>query len=201
MAYKRAMQLSNTEPENATPSHEELLVRVGKSRDREAFIALFHHYAPRLKSWLMGKGTNEALVEELVQNAMTTVWEKAKSYNPAKAGAGTWIFTIARNKRIDALRQIKYPELDLDSPEVAASIENTATDEPFASPALYKKLGQAVKDLPPEQSELLKMAYFENKSHQDIATERKLPLGTVKSRLRLAMEKLRTSLNDEGIHP
>ena len=192
------MSVLNAEPLDSGPTHEELLTRIGQHRDKDAFILIFRHYAPRLKSWLMGKGTNETMAEELVQNTMTTVWEKAKSFNPAKAGAGTWIFTIARNKRIDALRQIKYPELDLDQPEIAAQIEAIPADEPFATPETYKKLGQALKELPADQSELLKMAYFENKSHQDIARKRKLPLGTVKSRLRLGLEKLKGSMNYEG---
>ena len=184
-------------PPLATDGHEDLLLRVGQKRDREAFIALFRYFAPRLKSWLMGQGADESAAEELVQNTMTAVWEKASSYRPEKAGAGTWIFTIARNKRIDALRKIKYPELDIDAPEVAARLEGVPAEEPYASQKLYKKMGEELKKLPPEQVELLKKAYFENKSHQDIARETKLPLGTVKSRLRLALDKLRGSLKEE----
>lgn len=149
----------------------------------------------------MGKGVVESAAEEIVQNTMATVWEKAKSYNPAKAAASTWIFTIARNKQIDALRRIKYPELDIDDPAIAAAVEQVPAEEPFASPATYQRLKSAVAELPEEQARLLKLAYFENKSHQDIARESRLPLGTVKSRLRLALEKLRGAMNGKEALP
>lgn len=185
----------------ASVSHEDLLSRVGKKRDRDAFITLFRYFAPRLKSWLMGKGASDSTAEEIVQNTMTSVWEKAKSYDPSRAAASTWIFTIARNKQIDALRRVKYPELDIDDPAVAATIEQMPAEEPFASPAVYQRLKSAVASLPDEQARLLKMAYFENKSHQDIARENRLPLGTVKSRLRLALDKLRSAMNGKEALP
>src|SRR5271169_1075431 len=102
-------------PKPAPDSYEELLVRVGSMKDRDAFIALFHHFAPRIKSYLLKHGADEATAEETVQNTMVTVWEKARSYNPDKAAASTWIFTIARNKRIDALRREKFVEVNSDA--------------------------------------------------------------------------------------
>lgn len=169
--------------------HEDLLVRVGAQKDRDAFVALFHYFAPRIKSYLLKHGANESTAEEIAQNTMITVWEKAYSYNPAKAAASTWIFTIARNKRIDALRKEKFTEVNSDAPALA-NISYEAPEE-YADDKTIGDLSSALQTLPAEQSRLIRMAFFEDKSHQAIARETRLPLGTVKSRLRLALDKLR----------
>lgn len=182
----------------ATPSantpvrYEDLLVRVGAARDREAFVALFHHFAPRVKSYLLKHGAPESTAEEIVQNTFVTVWEKAAGFDPKKAAASTWIFTIARNKRIDALRREKFIEVNSDSPELLNASYTTAED--YADPETVEKLNDAIDKLPPEQSRLLRMAFFDEKSHQTIADETRLPLGTVKSRLRIAMDKLKKEI-------
>jgi len=165
-------------------------VQVGTRRDREAFRTLFEYYAPRLKSYLIRNGATESTAEEIVQNTFVTIWEKSAQYNPAKAAASTWIFTIARNRRIDALRREKYIEIDSDSPalQIAAS---EAPDDAYADAATVEKLHAAIAALPEDQATLLRMAFFEDKTHQAIADETRIPLGTVKSRLRLALEKLR----------
>jgi RNA polymerase sigma factor (sigma-70 family) len=172
-----------------SPRHEDLLVRVGKDRDRDAFVTLFNYFAPRVKSYMLKSGAPEAAAEEIVQNTFVTVWEKASSYNPAKAAASTWIFTIARNKRIDALRREKFIEANSDS----EALENAAytEEEHYADQQDLDRLHNALAEMPPEQAELLRMSFFEDKSHQKIAEEKHLPLGTVKSRLRVALEKLR----------
>lgn len=179
-------------PPVATPppvAHETLLAAVGARQDRAAFAELFEYFAPRIKSYLMKHGANESAAEEILQNTFVTIWEKAGSYNPQKAAASTWIFTIARNKRIDALRREKYIEINSDAPALAQA--SHAPEEDYADPQALDTLSSALKELPPEQAELLQMAYFEDKSHQKIADETNIPLGTVKSRLRLALEKLR----------
>lgn len=179
-------------------SHEDMLVRVGKTRDRDAFITLFEYYAPRLKSWLLQSRTSEAQAEEIVQNTMTAVWQKAKSYDPDKAKASTWIFTIARNKRIDAFRKTGARETALeDIPGERRDEDAVLPDAQAAQAQTREILQRAVAELPEEQAELLHMAFFEDKTHQKIADETGLPLGTVKSRLRLALKKLREGL-DEG---
>lgn len=180
-------------------SHTDMLLRVAQSQDRAAFVALFHHYAPRIKSYLMKNGADETTAEEAVQNTFVTVWEKAGSFKPAKASASTWIFTIARNKRIDALRRQKFvvPLDDSGDEENAGTILSTLAAperEEYADTATREHLHRAMDKLPAEQSKLLRMAFFEDKSHQAISDETALPLGTVKSRLRLAMDKLRHSL-------
>jgi RNA polymerase sigma factor (sigma-70 family) len=177
------------QPEKDAPRHEDLLVQVGAKKDRDAFIKLFSYFAPRVKSYMLKHGANEAAAEEIVQNTFVTVWEKASSFDPKKAAASTWIFTIARNKRIDALRREKFVEVNSDD----SALENAAyeAEEQYADKQDLDRLNTALAGLPPEQAELLRMSFFEDKSHQKIASETHLPLGTVKSRLRAAMERLR----------
>lgn len=173
-------------------SHETLLARVGASKDREAFAQLFQYFAPRLKSYMLKHGATEAGAEEIVQNTFITIWEKAAGFDPKKAAASTWVFTIARNKRIDALRREKYIEVDVDDPALELAAEEKEDD--YAGVEDVNKLNAALATLPDEQKKLLQMAFYEDKSHSDIAKETNIPLGTVKSRLRLAMEKLRGKL-------
>ena len=173
---------------------EELLVRIGKDKDRKAFVALFSHYAPRIKSFLLKYGMDEAQAEEIVQNVFVTVWEKAEKYDPQKAAASTWLFTIARNKRIDAMRKDKFITFDSDM------ISNTVPapeKETYAETVTVEKLSKAIDSLPKEQAALLRMSFFEDKPHSEIAEETNLPLGTVKSRLRLALNKLRNFMKME----
>ena len=191
------MVLPNSpQPEHEKPDHEALLVKVGEKKDRDAFIALFTYFAPRVKSYMLKHGAPEAAAEEIVQNTFVTVWEKAGSYDPKKAAASTWIFTIARNKRIDALRREKFVEVNSDD----AALENASyeTEEQYADKQDLDRLHHALAGLPPEQAELLRMSFFEDKSHQKIASETHLPLGTVKSRLRAAMERLRGLMSASG---
>jgi RNA polymerase sigma-70 factor (ECF subfamily) len=175
--------------------HEDLLSATGK-QDRAAFVELFRYYAPRVKSYLLKHGADDAAAEEIVQATFVTVWEKAKSFDPKKAAASTWIFTVARNKRIDMLRKQKYIEVNSDAPELQNAAATEATE--YAGKDEVEKLHTAIGALPPEQAVLLRMAFFEDKSHQAISKETRLPLGTVKSRLRLAVEKLRHAMKGGG---
>jgi RNA polymerase sigma factor (sigma-70 family) len=174
---------------------EALLLRVGRQRDKAAFKALFSHYGPRVKSYLLKHGADDAAAEEAVQNTFVSVWEKAAAFDPARAAASTWIFTIARNKRIDALRREKFVEVNTDAPALAQAV--APAPESYADGGTVEKLNAAIDELPPEQAKLLRMAFFEDKSHSAISKETKLPLGTVKSRLRLALDRLRLRLKKE----
>ena len=174
---------------------EELLTAVGRDRDRTAFAALFGHFAPRLKAYLRRQGCDAGGAEELVQEVMLLVWRRAETYDPAQASAGTWVFTIARNKRIDALRREQRPEIDPDDPTLVPGPAESA-DDGLAARETAGRLRDALKSLPPEQADLLRLAYFEDKPHSLISAEQGIPLGTVKSRLRLAMDRLRKALRD-----
>lgn len=174
-----------------SPDFEALLYDVGQNRNKESFIALFQYFAPRIKSFLMTGGANEASADELAQETMLNVWNKAEGYDPAKSAASTWIYTIARNKRIDALRKNRGTHINFDS---LPMIEDEETPSPARKTQIREEkttLFTALKDLPEEQAGLIRKAFYEDKSHQDIAKETGLPLGTVKSRIRLGLERLR----------
>lgn len=166
----------------------EAMQRVRDHADRAAFADLFRHFAPRVKAFLMKSGTDAGLAEECAQDVMATLWQKAHLYDPERASVATWIFTIARNRRIDAIRKARRPEPeDLpwgpehepDQAEVVALQQET------------ERLGEALAQLPDKQRELIERAFFGDRSHSEIAAETGLPLGTIKSRIRLALERLR----------
>ncbi len=171
----------------------DLIRRIAGERDRDAFVALFGHFAPRVKAYLLRLGADDASAEELVQEVMLAVWRRAASFNPALAAVSTWVFTIARNKRIDRLRRERHPELDPDDPALAPD-PVIGADSAVEIAQIGVRLRGALATLPDEQRSLLEMAFFEDKSHRAIAAETRLPLGTVKSRIRLALARLRVAL-------
>lgn len=176
-----------------------MLVRVGRDRDKAAFAALFEYFAPRIKSFLLRLGTDMSLCEEIAQEAMIMVWRRAETYNPSQSGASTWIFTIARNKRIDRLRRENRPMPDLADPAFAPDPVETGEKTIFRQQE-EEKIRHALKNLPDEQAKMIFSAYYEEKSHREIADESGVPLGTVKSRIRLALNRLRAHLDEpEGI--
>ena len=164
---------------------------VRDNKDRAAFAELFGYFAPRVKSFLMKSGASPDLAEECTQEVMATLWNKAHMFDPAKASVSTWIFTIARNRKIDILRKQRRPEpedlpwgpeAEPDQVEVMGLQQET------------EQLGRALGTLPVEQRELIERAYFGDLSHSEIAAETGLPLGTIKSRIRLALERLRHAM-------
>lgn len=171
---------------------DDLLVAVGKTRNRDAFIRVFEHFAPRIKSFLMKGGMTQEMADELAQETMLTVWQKAARYDPQQAAASTWIFTIARNKKIDALRKAGRPQPDLNDPLMTTDIPRP--DENLSKTEEAELLTNAIKSLPPEQAQLIEKSFFEDKTHQAIAEETDIPLGTVKSRIRLALQKLKHNM-------
>lgn len=168
---------------------------VAACRDKAAFAALFRYYAPRVKGYLIRQGCGVALAEDLAQEVMATVWRKADLYDPVKAEPSTWVFTIARNLRIDALRRERHPQVDLDdAPEQAD--DAPPADELVANGQRAALIRQAIAGLPEDQAEVVRRAFFEDKVHTTIAEELGVPLGTVKSRMRLAMGKIRAALGE-----
>jgi RNA polymerase sigma-70 factor (ECF subfamily) len=172
----------------------DLIDAVALRRDRAAFQELFSHFAPRLKSFSLRGGATPEAAEEIVQEAMVSVWRKASTFDRRRASPSTWIFTIARNKRIDMRRRDFRPAIDAN--EYALSLPEAEEPPDGALDALesQERLRLFLRDLPDEQRLVLLKAYFEDKTHSDIATELSLPLGTVKSRIRLALGRLRISL-------
>ncbi len=173
---------------------EALVERVASSRDKQAFASLFDHFAPRLKSFMLRGGADPETAEEISQEAMIIVWNKAAQYDRSKAALSTWIFTIARNKRIDMLRREMRPSIEPENYPVAD--QDPPADSKVEQDEAAVVLRSRIKDLPDEQREVLQLAFFEDKSHGVISEELGLPLGTVKSRIRLALGRLRGNLGD-----
>ena len=168
---------------------------VAERRDREAFGRIFAFYAPRVKAYLRRLGAEDAAAEDLTQEAMLSVWRRAQRFDPRRAALSTWIFTIARNKRMDALRRDRRPDYDPEDPAIVEPADDAPRGDQVAETEQIKVVVQrAIDGLPKEQAELLRIFYFEEKPHSTIAEELGLPLGTVKSRLRLALSKLRVTL-------
>jgi RNA polymerase sigma factor (sigma-70 family) len=179
-----------------TPGHAaELVAKVASAADRAAFAELFNYFAPRLRSYCARQGAAPDLANELVQETMLVLWRKAASFDLAKAQVSTWLFTIVRNKRIDRLRRENRPELTADDLAIFANDETSAHDEMSAQQDA-SRLSVALEALPPEQRTMMVKAFFEDKSHSDIAAETGLPLGTVKSRIRLALSRLKQSIKE-----
>lgn len=173
----------------------ELVLAVAQRQDKQAFGQLFAHYAPRVKSYLVRHGADDAQAEEIVQETMLSLWRKAGLFDPVKASAGTWIFTIARNLRIDAIRKNRRPEFDIEDPAFVPDPEPPA-DDSMQADQMRLQVRNALKELPEEQASVVRMSFFEDKPHGEIAKLLSLPLGTVKSRLRLAMRRIRVALGE-----
>jgi RNA polymerase sigma factor (sigma-70 family) len=168
------------------------VVRVRDARDEAAFAELFRHFAPRVKAFLMKSGASASLAEECAQEVMATVWHKAHLFDPSRASVATWVFTIARNRRIDALRKQRRPEPeDLGWGPEAEPDQADVLDLQQES----ARLTEALRLLPEKQRVLVERAYFGDLSHSEIAEETGLPLGTIKSRIRLALERLRHAMS------
>ncbi|MFP4275170.1 MAG: sigma-70 family RNA polymerase sigma factor [Paracoccaceae bacterium] len=167
------------------------LLRVRDNRDEGAFAELFAHFAPRVKAFLMKSGADAGLAEECAQEVMATLWHKAHLFDPSRASVATWVFTIARNRRIDALRRQRRPEPE-DLPWGPET--DPGQEEVLALQQDSQRLAQALRELPEKQRVLVERAYFGELSHSEIAAETGLPLGTIKSRIRLALERLRHAM-------
>lgn len=169
-----------------------LLVRVGQYRDIGSFETLFRYYAPKVRAFMAMKTKDRQQAEELMQETMTSVWTKAIQFDPTRGNVSAWIFTIARNIRIDAYRR-KRPVFDVDDQALVPE-ETMPADREYEQAQEAEILRKALELLPPEQQDVLKRAFFEDTPHSAIAAQMGLPLGTVKSRIRLAFSKLRDAL-------
>ena len=188
----------------AETKREELaqaIVQIGMSQCEKSFCLVYDHFGGRVKSFLIGKGMDEDIAEELMQEIMITVWRKAGTYDPKKAAASTWIFTIARNRRIDYLRGNYRIEVELDDALLEREPDNPEAAQPLDVELNLRqnseKLYQALDNLPKEQKQVMHLSYFRGQSHGDIADWLGVPVGTVKSRIRLALQSVRSNMQDE----
>ncbi len=188
------MKINNlSKVENTLSSEEQLsncLSEIALHQDKSAFNTIFNYFAPRLKSYLIKVGSTETQAEGVIQEVMIAVWTKASSYDNNKSSVGTWIYTIARNKRIDKIRKDKRHYLSESDEGLEIPVQSTQENEIFSS-QVSASLKKQIENLPEDQGKLLKMSYFYDKTHADISEELSIPLGTVKSRIRLALTKMR----------
>lgn len=181
--------------EQPSDDHMQLIARVAENRDRDAFRKLFIYFGPRIKSMMLKSGAGNAEADDMVQDVMTKIWRNCSSYSPSRGAVSTWIFTIARNARIDKLRHSSSrPYLDVDEIEVSAVDDNA--EQTVQSTQVAQHVSVAINQLPDEQRKIIELAFVHDMSQIAIANLLSLPLGTVKSRMRLAYAKLRPHLEN-----
>lgn len=196
----RLIILNEARQKEVVPSPEDLIsliCAVAREQDRNAFAQLFAYFAPRVKSFLMRSGLPDPAAEEVTQEVMIAVWRKASYFDPGRAGASTWVFTIARNQRIDGLRRMRSRTTDhlldpSDEPDTPRSGEDIAI-----MAEREEGVRKALATLPNEQATIVRLSFFAEQPHVEIARELGIPLGTVKSRVRLALNRLRILLDSD----
>lgn len=169
------------------------LTRLAETRDKTEFAKLFGYFAPRVKAYLLRLGMVDATAEEVMQEAMLLVWRKAHLFNRSKASASTWIFTLARNQSIDRMRRDKVQFYEL--PEEEPDPDHRDMGE---HSVIEDRMQEAIATLPEGQAQVLHLSYYEGKSHSEIAEQLGIPLGSVKSRLRLAFSKLKAHWGEDA---
>jgi RNA polymerase sigma-70 factor (ECF subfamily) len=190
----RAMSIGDTNP--GQPGYWSLQMQVvALRRDQACFMRIYDHFAPRVRLYLRGLGAPEAVAEELAQEALLRLWQRADSYDAARSTLSTWLFRIARNLHIDRLRrENQWSAVTL---EEGFEFEEETEDPRFSSAesfAAHVDLNERIERLPATQARLIRMSYFEAKSHQQIADELGQPLGTVKSSIRRAFQRLQAGV-------
>lgn len=174
----------------------ELVAAVADQRDREAFARLFDHFAPRLHGYLLRLGAPAP--DEITQEVMLTLWRKAALFDPKKSSVSTWLYQVARNRRIDGLRRHRLDLVDLD-PTAFEAPDATDLDRDLDRSDRKRAVRSALARLPQAQGALVRLAFFDELSHCEISQRTGLPLGTVKSRLRLAFARMRRVLETDGV--
>lgn len=189
--------MTETDSRPLSDRHAGLVLRVARSGDRQAFAELFDHWAPRLEAHLMRTGSDRAAAEEIAQETLTVLWTRAGLFDPTRSSLATWLHRIARNRRIDRNRAARARVFDETDPMlVPESIESAEIGIDRAR--AEAKVAEALADLPADQGRLVRLAFFDGLSHSEIAAATGLPLGTVKSRMRLAFGRLRRALAELG---
>jgi RNA polymerase sigma-70 factor (ECF subfamily) len=194
-AVERVDRMAKDDKRAAGVDFSRLIDAVAANRDRAAFTTLFDHFAPRLKTYLMRGGADAARADELAQETLLTVWRKAESFDATRATAATWIFTIARNLRIDKFRK-EWRDVSVGS-EIPDTVDESAKpDATLSDVERGERVRAALRQLSPEQIKVIELSFFEDKPHVEIAKALGVPLGTVKSRIRIAMNRLRDLVSD-----
>lgn len=175
----------------------ELVEAIAERRDRQAFAELYRYYLPRLKGFLMRGGADVDAAQEAAQEALILLWRKAATFNRHRASVGSWLFTIARNKRIDLVRSHRQRTIETDDWLAFYSPMNEEPDAGLPAAQLAERLRTLLHKLPANQQLVIRKAFVEDKTHAVIAEELGLPLGTVKSRIRMSLQRLRAAMELE----
>jgi RNA polymerase sigma-70 factor (ECF subfamily) len=191
------VSINSTESPARDPQLDRWMVAVALHHDREAFAALFKYFGPRLKGWLWRTGSSVEEAEEIAQEAFVNIWRKASQFDASRANVGSWLFTIARNLRIDRRRAVHDTWTTLDDREAQDVADSCVGQEESVSRRQHdERVRAALAKLTDDQRELVKLSFYEDMSHSRIAAQLKLPLGTVKTRLRRAAASLRGLLEE-----
>jgi len=194
---KRVQKIENAQILAGQDDMVSLIGLVADQRDRSAFIQVYEYFSPRVKSFLLGRNLTPQLADEVLQEVMLAVWQKAHQYSPERAAVSTWIFTIARNKHIDRIRKEKFPELDANDPSLRPA-EIAEVEGEHMTMERSQAVREALAKLPKDQYEVIFMSFMRGVSHGEIGKRLDLPLGTVKSRIRLGFKRLREELAEIG---
>lgn len=175
----------------------DLIQAIATRQDRAAFASLFRHYAPRIKAFIMRSGADSETAHEVAQEALIMVWRKAASFDRTRASATTWLYTIARNKRIDLVRRSGRSAIETEDWLTVFAPDDDDADKSIIAVQTYNRVRELLARLSADQRLVIEKAFFENKTHTVIAAELELPLGTTKSRIRLALKHLRDALEKD----
>lgn len=173
---------------------KQLLIRVATHRDKQAFNKLFAHFAPKIRAFGVQRLGQQGLALDLLQETMTTVWTKAHLFNAHKGAVSTWIFTIMRNQCFDMLRKVQHNREDAFGDDIWPLFEDSGSGDGLADHSFTRQLKHQLDKLPPLQRQIVQGVYLQELSQQELAEKLNIPIGTVKSRLRLGLEKLRAHL-------
>jgi RNA polymerase sigma-70 factor (ECF subfamily) len=197
-AARLALVAPAARPDMTSPEHlKSLVLAVALEHDRAAFSALFEHFGPKMKHWLVRSGSAPDVADELVQEAFVVLWRKADRFDHARSNVAAWLFTIARNLRVDRHRGLPETAWSLDDDEVGRVRDTAATpDQRVLDDERDATVRRALAQLPADQRLLLQLSFYDDKSHSCIAEELALPLGTVKTRIRRAAARLRLMLEE-----
>ncbi|GAA0292908.1 sigma-70 family RNA polymerase sigma factor [Psychrosphaera haliotis] len=186
--------MTTTAKESAPPELSQYLMAVAADRDKQAFAKLFAWFGPKIKRIAAQKLNNDAAGFDITQETMTRVWRKAHLFVPEKGAATTWVYTVMRNVIFDAMRKNKTQQAESLSDDIWPIEEQISEESPFQDHLMTKQLGELVKKLPPNQQEALTAVYYKQLTHEELAKQLNIPVGTVKSRIRLAVTKLKQQL-------
>ncbi|MGJ8527192.1 sigma-70 family RNA polymerase sigma factor [Maritalea sp.] len=193
LALKLVSDIDHKSATELASEHRRLIAMVGERQDRQAFQTLFEYFAPRIKAMMLKGGTNIMQAEDLMQDVMMTVWRKSSQFSPDRGTVSSWIFTIARNARIDLFRKASSrPYEDVYEMEIAT--DDKASDEQVLQFERETCVSAALDELPSDQRDVIRLAFIADLSQSEIAKKLSLPIGTVKSRMRLAYGKLKNKL-------